>query len=108
MDTLIDVLIVSSDLVVLPLMIGTVTLCFLKGRRTAGWVGVAVLGISVVSVFPLFRVLREHDAEGWLLVPYLVGFAILVLLGREALQPAIDTSWWARRHPGQQANRNAR
>ena len=108
MNTLIDVLIAVGDLVVLPLMIVAITLCFLKGHRRAGRVGVSVLGIGVVSALPLFRILRGHEAEGWLLVPYLVGFAILVMLGREALKPAIDGSWWARRHSGQQATPAAR
>lgn len=108
MNTLIDALIVVGDLVVLPAMIAAVTLCFLKGRQRAGWVGVAVLGIGVASALPLFRFLRGHDAEGWLLVPYLVGFAVVVVLGCEALKPAIDASWWARRHSGRQTTPAAR
>lgn len=95
-----DALIVLNDLVVLPLMVGAVALCFLKGRRRVGWIGIAVLGVGSVVALPIFRALRDHDAEGWLMLPFLVGLGVLAVVGREALRPPLSDSWWARRHSG--------
>lgn len=90
-----------NNLVVFPLTIAAVVVCFLKGRTRAGWIGVAILLLALVVSFPLFRVARENDAEGWLVIPFLIGLAVLVVFGRLAVQPALSGSWWERRNAGE-------
>ncbi len=90
-----------NNLLVFPLTIAAVVVCFLKGRTRAGWIGVAILLLGLVVAFPVFRVLRENDAEGWLVLPFLIGLAVLFFLGRLALQPGLPGSWWERRNVGQ-------
>ena len=92
MNDMIESVVAIGDLIVVPLTVVAIVLCFRKGRTTAGWIGVAALAVGAVSSFPLFRFLRERDAEGWLLAPLLIGIAVLVFLGREARKPALPGS----------------
>jgi hypothetical protein len=97
-DSLVDIAKVIDTIVVLPLMVVAITVCFQKGRRGTGWIGIAVLVLSFAGSFPLFRLLRDRDAEGWLVLVSLFGVIILLLIGRQVWKPALPGSRWARRH----------
>ena len=100
MGVLVDILIIASELVVLPLMIAAIVVGFLKGHVGAAWSGVAFVFIAAAAWFPLFREARDHQGELWLLVPLAIGVVALVMVGRAVLRPARPASRWASRDAG--------
>jgi hypothetical protein len=97
MDTVVEVAAVIVDLVVIPLTLLGVIVCFLKGHRAAAWTGTVVLALGVLAGIPLFREARERDAEGWMLVPWGIGLIVAIVIGFQARKPAAEGSRWASR-----------
>lgn len=77
--------------------LAAIPICFLKGRRNFGWLGVVAFLLGASVRFPLYQYLRGRDALDWFWVWWIIGSAFAIVVIGAALRPAKPNSWWSRR-----------